>query len=440
MRWRCPTAAHLVTLPLVAGAQPGRWRRSRSSPTCWPRRRWRRPPCSGCWRPWLSAGRAAGGAGGWPGGRARRSSGWSPWSPPRGRGPRRGPAVAAGDRRGTPAGRGPGRPGSCSADHRRCRAVRSRSGWWRAAGPRAHPAGATGLAGHRAGRWWPATSGRATRSCSPRVRPGWAVLVDTGPDAGHRGRLPAPGSASRASRWWCSATCTPTTSAGSRRAARPSGGRGRGRPVRDTRNGRCARSPGGGRSAACRSSASPPAAAPLARAHPRRARPPHPAAYVDPDDGTRSTTPRWCSGRPRRPARSCSPGDVELAEQAELLGAHADLRADVLKMPHHGSRYSVPAFLDAVAPRIVLVSVGAGNRLRPPQRRRARPRSHGRSGRAPHRSVRRRRGGPPVRTERALVLVPGAIRSPPGAGASPPDDEWHSRREPIRTKVPLVAR
>src|SRR4051794_41332431 len=28
---------------------------------------------------------------------------------------------------------------------------------------------------------------------------------------------------------------------------------------------------------------------------------------------------------------------------------------------HHGSRYSSPAFLSAVAPRVVLVSVGAGN-------------------------------------------------------------------------------
>ena len=30
-------------------------------------------------------------------------------------------------------------------------------------------------------------------------------------------------------------------------------------------------------------------------------------------------------------------------------------------MPHHGSRYSSPTFLSAVAPRVVLVSVGAGN-------------------------------------------------------------------------------
>ncbi|MFI9813586.1 DNA internalization-related competence protein ComEC/Rec2 [Saccharothrix variisporea] len=55
-------------------------------------------------------------------------------------------------------------------------------------------------------------------------------------------------------------------------------------------------------------------------------------------------------------------GDVELAGQAGLLDAPVDLRADVLKVPHHGSRYSSPAFLAAVRPKVALVSVGAGNR------------------------------------------------------------------------------
>lgn len=54
-------------------------------------------------------------------------------------------------------------------------------------------------------------------------------------------------------------------------------------------------------------------------------------------------------------------GDVELSAQAELLYSGVDLHADVLKMPHHGSRFSVPGFLDAVRPRVALVSVGAGN-------------------------------------------------------------------------------
>jgi competence protein ComEC len=55
------------------------------------------------------------------------------------------------------------------------------------------------------------------------------------------------------------------------------------------------------------------------------------------------------------------PGDVELAAQADLLGDGADLRADILKVPHHGSRFSLPGFLSAAAPRAALVSVGAGN-------------------------------------------------------------------------------
>jgi competence protein ComEC len=54
-------------------------------------------------------------------------------------------------------------------------------------------------------------------------------------------------------------------------------------------------------------------------------------------------------------------GDAELAEQTDLLATRQPLKAYILKMPHHGSRYSSPAFLAAVAPRAVLVSVGAGN-------------------------------------------------------------------------------
>lgn len=54
-------------------------------------------------------------------------------------------------------------------------------------------------------------------------------------------------------------------------------------------------------------------------------------------------------------------GDVELAAQAELLRSGVDLSADVLKVPHHGSRSSAPEFFDAVRPRLAVVSVGAGN-------------------------------------------------------------------------------
>jgi competence protein ComEC len=94
--------------------------------------------------------------------------------------------------------------------------------------------------------------------------------------------------------------------------------------------------------------------------------PRHPAAFVDGDDGT-AVNDGSLVLRARTPAGSVLlTGDVELAAQADLLASGADLRADVLKMPHHGSRYTSVAFLNAVSPRAVLVSVGAGNRYRHP--------------------------------------------------------------------------
>ncbi len=61
-------------------------------------------------------------------------------------------------------------------------------------------------------------------------------------------------------------------------------------------------------------------------------------------------------------------GDVELEAQAELLAASTDLRADVLKVPHHGSRFSAKEFLAAVRPRVAIISVGARNRYGHPNR------------------------------------------------------------------------
>ncbi|MCW2621573.1 MAG: comEC, partial [Frankiales bacterium] len=54
-------------------------------------------------------------------------------------------------------------------------------------------------------------------------------------------------------------------------------------------------------------------------------------------------------------------GDVEPEAQADLLASGVDLRADVLKVPHHGSAHQDPAFLAAVAPRVALTSVGRDN-------------------------------------------------------------------------------
>lgn len=56
-------------------------------------------------------------------------------------------------------------------------------------------------------------------------------------------------------------------------------------------------------------------------------------------------------------------GDAEAGEESWLLThAAGTLSADVLKVGHHGSSTSTtPTFLEAVAPRVALVSVGAGN-------------------------------------------------------------------------------
>ncbi len=57
-------------------------------------------------------------------------------------------------------------------------------------------------------------------------------------------------------------------------------------------------------------------------------------------------------------------GDVEAAAERDLVASGADLSADVLKVPHHGSRTSTtPEFLARVAPRVGLIGVGRRNRF-----------------------------------------------------------------------------
>ncbi|MDQ6657987.1 MAG: ComEC/Rec2 family competence protein [Actinomycetota bacterium] len=54
-------------------------------------------------------------------------------------------------------------------------------------------------------------------------------------------------------------------------------------------------------------------------------------------------------------------GDIETEAQQALLDSGVDLRADVLKVPHHGSAKDLPAFLQAVAPKVALIGVGLHN-------------------------------------------------------------------------------
>jgi competence protein ComEC len=62
-------------------------------------------------------------------------------------------------------------------------------------------------------------------------------------------------------------------------------------------------------------------------------------------------------------------GDAERAVEQELVAAGAELRADVLKVGHHGSRTSsTEEFLDAVRPDYALISAGKENRFGHPHR------------------------------------------------------------------------
>lgn len=55
-------------------------------------------------------------------------------------------------------------------------------------------------------------------------------------------------------------------------------------------------------------------------------------------------------------------GDIGETGEKYLLGEGADIKADVLKVGHHGSRYSsCDEFLDSVSPKVAVISAGEGN-------------------------------------------------------------------------------
>ena len=55
-------------------------------------------------------------------------------------------------------------------------------------------------------------------------------------------------------------------------------------------------------------------------------------------------------------------GDVEREDEAGLIHAAAPLTADIVKVPHHGSKTSSTAdFIAAVAPKVAVVSDGEAN-------------------------------------------------------------------------------
>lgn len=57
-------------------------------------------------------------------------------------------------------------------------------------------------------------------------------------------------------------------------------------------------------------------------------------------------------------------GDIEQAAEERLIESGVNLRADILKVPHHGSKTSsTEAFIDAVQPRCAVISVGERSRF-----------------------------------------------------------------------------
>ena len=61
------------------------------------------------------------------------------------------------------------------------------------------------------------------------------------------------------------------------------------------------------------------------------------------------------------------PGDIEAAQEAAMVAADMDLRADLLVAPHHGSRSSSSAaFVEAVRPAVVVAQAGYRNRFQHP--------------------------------------------------------------------------
>jgi len=57
-------------------------------------------------------------------------------------------------------------------------------------------------------------------------------------------------------------------------------------------------------------------------------------------------------------------GDIERSAEDSLVASGVDLRADLLKVPHHGSKTSsTEAFIDAVNPRYAVISVGERSRF-----------------------------------------------------------------------------
>jgi competence protein ComEC len=95
----------------------------------------------------------------------------------------------------------------------------------------------------------------------------------------------------------------------------------------------------------------------------------HPAldAYADASRKTNDLSCVLRIGTSRGDAVAVT-GDIEARSEAEILARAATVRADVLVVPHHGSRTSsTVAFVEAVAPKIAVIAAGYHNRFGHPR-------------------------------------------------------------------------
>lgn len=92
--------------------------------------------------------------------------------------------------------------------------------------------------------------------------------------------------------------------------------------------------------------------------------PPEGSSPVAPADNDRSLVMRVSFGA----TAVLLPADIGANAEAEILSFGDEIKSDVFKSPHHGSATSSSeAFLRAVAPDVIVISVGRGNRFGFPQ-------------------------------------------------------------------------
>jgi competence protein ComEC len=81
-------------------------------------------------------------------------------------------------------------------------------------------------------------------------------------------------------------------------------------------------------------------------------------AWAPPSENDRSLVLRLQYGA----VRLLLTGDIQHFTERWLLAHGADLQADILQVPHHGSKTStLPAFVQHVRPQVAIISLGAGN-------------------------------------------------------------------------------